>query len=38
MVDLKEIAENLIQGKADKVKELTQRSVDEGQDIQKILN
>ena len=38
MVDLKEIAENLIQGKADKVKELTQRSVDEGQDVSKILN
>jgi len=38
MVDLKEIAENLIQGKADKVKELVQRSVDEGQDVSKILN
>lgn len=38
MVDLKEIAENLIQGKADKVKELVQKAVDEGQDVQKILN
>ena len=38
MVDLKQISENLIQGKADKVKELTQRSVDEGQDVSKILN
>jgi len=38
MVDLKEVAENLIQGKADKVKELTQKAVDEGQDVSKILN
>ena len=38
MVDLKQISENLIQGKADKVKELTQRSVDEGQDVSRILN
>ncbi|MCD6574460.1 corrinoid protein [Candidatus Aerophobetes bacterium] len=38
MVNLKEIAENLIQGKAPKVKELVQKAVDEGQDVQKILD
>jgi len=38
MVNLKEIAENLIQGKAPKVKELVQKAVDEGQDAQKILD
>ncbi len=38
MVDLKEIAENLIQGKAPQVKELVQKAVDEGQDVQKVLN
>jgi len=38
MVDLKEIAENLIQGKAPQVKELVQKAVDEGQDVGKILN
>jgi len=38
MIDLKEIAENLIRGKAPKVKELTQKAVDEGEDIQRILN
>jgi len=38
MVDLKEVAENLIQGKADKVKELVQKAIDEGQDVSKVLN
>jgi len=38
MVNLKEIAENLIQGKAPKVKELVQKAIDEGQDVQKILD
>jgi len=38
MVDLKEIKENVINGKADKVKELTQKALDEGQDIEKVLN
>jgi len=38
MVDLKKIAENLIQGKAPRVKELTQKAVDEGEDVGKILN
>lgn len=38
MADLKQIAENLIQGKASKVKELAQKTVDEGEDVQKILN
>lgn len=38
MVDLKKITENLIQGNAPKVKELTQKAVDEGEDVQKILN
>lgn len=38
MVNLKDIAENLIQGKAPEVKELVQKAVDEGQDVQKILN
>ena len=38
MADLKEIAENLIQGKADKVKELVKKAIDEGEDVQRILN
>jgi len=38
MADLKQIAENLIQGKAEKVKELVQKAVDEGEDVEKILN
>ena len=38
MTDLKQIAENLIQGKAPKVKELVQKAVDEGEDVEKILN
>ena len=38
MVDLKQIAENLIKGDAAKVKELTQKAVDEREDVEKILN
>ena len=38
MVELKQVAENLIQGKAPQVKELVQKAVDEGQDVRKILN
>jgi len=38
MVELKQVAENLIQGKAAEVKELIQKAVDEGQDVRKILN
>ena len=38
MVDLKQIAENIIEGKAPEVRQLVQQAVDEGGDIQKILN
>jgi len=38
MVELKQVAENLIQGKAPQVKELVQKAVDEGQDVSEILN
>ena len=38
MAGLKEVAENLIQGKAPQVKELVQKAVDKGQDVTKILN
>ena len=38
MVDLREIRKNVINGRADEVKELTQKALDEGQDIEKILN
>jgi len=38
MVDLNEIRENLIQGKAARVKELVQKAIDEGQDVEKVLN
>ncbi|MBA7666813.1 Methionine synthase [subsurface metagenome] len=38
MIDLKHIADNLIQGKAPQVKELVQKAVDEGQDVAKILH
>jgi len=38
MADLKQIAESLIQGKGPKVKELAQKAVDGGEDVQKILN
>ena len=38
MVDLKQIAEDLTKGKALEVKELVQKAVDEGGDLEKILN
>ena len=38
MADLKVIAENLIQGKAPEVRQLVQKAVDEGEDVQNILN
>ncbi len=38
MVELKEIAEKLISGKADEVHSLAKRALDEGQDVSKILN
>ena len=38
MADLKVIAENLIQGKAPEVRQLVQKAVDEGEDVQKVLN
>ena len=38
MVELKQVAENVIQGKAPQVKELVQKAVDEGQDVSEILN
>ena len=37
-LNLQQIAENLIQGNAPKVKELVQKAVDEKEDVQKILN
>lgn len=37
-VELKEIADNLIKGKAPEVKELVQKALDEGQDVEKVLN
>jgi len=38
MDELKAIAENLIEGEVDKVKELTQQAIDKGIDIERILN
>lgn len=38
MVDLKEMADNVIKGKASEVKELTQKAVNEGMGVEKILN
>ena len=38
MVELKQVAENVIQGKAPQVKELVQKAVDEGQDVREVLN
>ncbi len=38
MVDLNEIRENLIQGKAARVKALVQKAIDEGQDVEKVLS
>ena len=37
-VDLKQIADNLIKGKAPEVKELVQKALDEGIDVEKVLN
>jgi len=37
-VDLQQIADNLIKGKAPEVKELVQKALDEGIDIEKVLN
>jgi len=37
-VDLKQIADNLIKGKASEVKQLTQKAINEGEDVQKVLN
>jgi len=38
MVDLNEIRENLIQGKAPRVKKLVQKTIDKGQDVEKVLS
>ena len=38
MVELKEIAERLIGGKSDEVRNLVKKALDEGQDVRKILN
>lgn len=38
MIDLERLKENVINGKADEVKELTQKALDEGQDVEKISN
>ena len=38
MVDLKQIADNLIKGKAPEVKQLVQKAIDEGEDVEKVLN
>ncbi|MFQ5836126.1 MAG: B12-binding domain-containing protein [bacterium] len=37
-MDLKQIADNLIKGKAPEVKELVQKAIDEGEDVEKVLN
>ncbi len=37
-MELKQIADNLIKGKAPEVKQLVQRAIDEGEDVQKVLN
>jgi len=38
MADLKQIADNLIKGKAPEVKQLVQKAIDEGEDVEKVLN
>ena len=38
MADLKKIADNLIKGKAPEVKQLVQRAIDAGEDVEKVLN
>jgi len=37
-MDLKQIADNLIKGKAPEVKQLVQKAIDEGEDVEKVLN
>jgi 5-methyltetrahydrofolate--homocysteine methyltransferase len=37
-MELRQIADNLIKGKAPEVKELVQKAIDEGEDVQKVLN
>lgn len=37
-MDLKEIVDNLIKGKAPEVKQLVQRAIDAGEDVEKVLN
>jgi len=37
-MDLKQIADNLIKGKAPEVKQLVQKAIDEGVDVEKVLN
>ena len=37
-VDLKQIVDNLIKGKTSEVKELVQKALDEGIDVEKVLN
>ncbi|MFQ6067443.1 MAG: corrinoid protein [bacterium] len=37
-MDLRQIAENLIKGKAPEVKQLVQKAIDEGEDVRKVLN
>jgi 5-methyltetrahydrofolate--homocysteine methyltransferase len=37
-MDLKQIADNLIKGKAPEVKQLVQTAIDEGEDVRKVLN
>jgi len=38
VADFKELADNVIKGKAPEVKELTQKALDEGMDVEKILH
>jgi len=38
VVDLKQIAENVIKGKAPEVKQLVQKALDEGENVEKVLN
>lgn len=38
MIELKQIAQNVVQGKAPEVKGLVQKAIDEGQDVKRVLN
>mgnify|MGYP001033914297 CR=1 FL=1 len=38
MVNLKEIRDDVVQGKAPQVEDLVQKAIDEGQDVEEILN